>query len=148
MKSNQRGSVLIITLVLLSIMTVAAVSLLESGQFQAFMVRNLQFTERIYEESLSENEAQIAKLHRDDRQIVVALNTVGPVLQPPFSPEDAAIDRAISLEYLGETRASIGSSIEGGSATGLSLALQSNVQLSSQHITSDQTQALTYVKPK
>ncbi|ROS00333.1 hypothetical protein EDC56_2979 [Sinobacterium caligoides] len=138
-----------VTLILLLVMTVVAVSLLESGHFQSLMARNLQFSERVFEQSQGEIEGQLAKLIDDDANIVSAVSVQGVEQNlTQITADDTALTQSISLEYAGDTRASIGNSIEGGSATGMRLILQSNVELDSQNIHSNQTQALTYVKPK
>ena len=146
--NRQRGTILLVTLVLLLVMTIGGVALMKSGKSQALMTRSFQFSDRVFHKSNGEIAAQIVNMEKDDSGIIAAISSGKPVIRPVFSSTNDAVTQTVTLEHKGDSRAPMGNSIEGGTATGILLTIQSNTVIDSQEIKSNQTQAMTYVKPK
>lgn len=145
--ARQKGVVLIVTLVLLVIITLVAVSSVSDVALQSRMSRNSQFGLNVYNQALSEINAQVgtmaddqtllASAIADDRYELAAGELI--MIQPGFS-------QAAAVEFLGEGNAiSFGRTL--GAGVPYRFELDSVAELDNTGAGSDQTQGLIYLGP-
>ncbi len=145
--ADQKGVVLIVTLVLLVIISLIAVSSVSDVALQSRMSRNSQFGLNVYNQALSEINAQVGSMSDDQTLLANAIagnryelaNGELIMVRPGFSQEAA-------IEFLGEGNAiSFGRTL--GAGVPYRFELDSVAELDNTGALSDQTQGLIYLGP-
>ncbi len=145
---GQRGAILIVSLIMLTILTLIGVTSMDDVNLQRNMVRNNQLKIQAFDMAMSEINAQIFNLITDMNFMVDAINTPGGVnvVAALMAAADNPFDQTVSVSYTGEGRPPSGYSLD--DYTGRMFQIDSAALLANTGSTSDQTQGLNYAGPK
>lgn len=155
-KKNQNGAVLIVCLVMLTILTVIALSTVTDIGLQSNMAKNSQIGLNAFNTSMRQLNAQYEQMKTTEDYswltFMIDINPTKTLTTAELIPQTypSAFTTIVEMEYLPGRPVNIGgSTITSGAEGGNSFAFEvnSNSELPGTAIQSDQTMGLFYKKP-
>lgn len=149
-RNAQEGATLVVCLIILTILTFLGINAMTDSGLQSAMVRNNQLSLMAYNTALSEINAQINTMSRDNSTLLDALTDSEGIREFEFneiilSSLDHPFSQNLNVQYISEGASWSGNEV--GTFRELFFEIESDATLEGSSTRSDQVQGISYIAP-